>query len=291
MSDVVCRGHAADLSQSGALRDDKARTIAMGLRLIKIGGSVITRDGCEGLFDEENTRRIACEIHSHSHDCILVHGTGLVGKRLAVENGYVKTGRLCADESQLGVTIRRSLRELNGHFIRLLLDSGIPALPMSTEQCFGPAGDRLQHGALGQSLVQATCQGVVPVFCGDFVPQSDGSFQVISSDAIMSVLVRTLRPAATYMFTDADGVYGRSLTDPANSGSVIPVLTESNVEEMYRSVRDTTDVSGGMGGKVRHAFDIARHCATCIIASGSVPGVVAKVLAGDDVVCTRVEAN
>lgn len=265
--------------------------IAVELRLIKLGGAVITQDGCEGLFHHENVRRIVRELLPYAHNCILVHGTGLVGKRPAVENGYFRTGRIPASDSQLAVAVRRSLRELNSQVLRLLLEAGIRALPMDTPQCFNTGGNGLRQDGLGESFAHAARQGGVPVFYGDLMPQPDGSFQVTSSDAIMSVLARALRPEKAYMFTDVDGVYGWSKTDLGCSGPVMPTLTESNVAEMYRSPRDAADVSGGMGEKVQHAFGIARHCGSCTIASGLAPGVVAKVLAGDDVVCTRVVAS
>ena len=214
-----------------------------------------------------------------------------MGKRPAVENGYFRTGRIPASNPQLAVAVRRSLRELNHRFVGLLLDAGLRALPMDTPRCFNAAGNGLRQDGLGESVAHAASQGSVPVFYGDLMPQPDGGFEVMSSDAILSVLCRDLRPEATCMFTDVDGVYGQSETDPERSGPVMPALTEANVAEMYRSPRDATDVSGGMGEKVQHAFEIARHCGTCTIASGLAPGVVGKVLAGEDVVCTRVVAR
>ncbi|MEI6389621.1 MAG: isopentenyl phosphate kinase [Verrucomicrobiota bacterium] len=261
------------------------------VRIVKLGGAVLTRDGCEGLFYWENVRRIVHELLPYCDSCLLIHGTGLVGKRPAVENEYFSTGRIPAANQRLAVGVRNSLRELNRRVLQVLLEAGVRALPMDTPQYFEEGGNGLRHSGLAASLAQATSRGLVPVFYGDLMPQSDGSFQVISSDAIMSVLVRALRPQETYMFTDVEGVYGGADGESGRNGAVIRTISESNIAQMRRSARDETDVSGGMGKKVEHALNIARSCGFCTIASGLVPGNVAKVLAGEDVICTRVVSD
>ncbi len=261
----------------------------MPLRLIKFGGASITRNGCEGLFDRDNVRRIVHELGIGSQHCVIVHGTGLVGKRPAVEHGYLQTGRLAADDSLLGMRIRASLRELNRRVLDVLFEAGIPALPMDAWQCFNTGMDGLRHPPLAHSIRQATDQGLVPLFCGDFVPQPDGSFRVMSSDTMMLILARALQPDAALMLTAADGVYGQSELDPTCQGAVMPLLSKSNRFQMYKAASDKDDVSGGMGAKVDHAFEIAACSGgSCTIASGLVPGVLSAVMANEDVVCTRV---
>jgi isopentenyl phosphate kinase len=264
----------------------------MIVRLIKLGGTTITRDGCDGLFDADNVRRMAVEIFSQKQNCIIVHGTGLVGKRPAVEHDYVATGIIGADKPGLSADIRRSLLALNSRVVAVLLESGLHVIPMSTPQYFTSSGDALRSGKLAEGLRRAARQGAVPVFYGDILPQPDGSYRVMSSDAIMAILSAALRPeVASYMFTGADGVCSRSPVHPEQKGDVIPVLTASNLSLMYRSPDDGRDVSGGMGGKVEQALRIAAYAGSCTIANGRAPGVIGRVLSGQDVLCTRVIAG
>ncbi|MBN2452025.1 MAG: hypothetical protein JXR77_16685 [Lentisphaeria bacterium] len=258
------------------------------MRLIKLGGSVITRGDCPFLFDRDNVRRIAGELAGDARPFVLVHGTGLVGKRPAVEHAYARTGVIPADNPRLAFAVGAALRDLHGRFLEVLFESGVKALPMDAARCFGADCRSVRAAGLAAAIGAAARAGLAPVFHGDLMPQEDGSFRVLSSDTIMAILTRALHPKTVVMFTDVDGVYGRSAHSPDRPGPVMATLTRADVAGMYPLDGDAADVSGGMAEKVRHALDIAAECGSCTIASGRRPGVVARVLAGRDEVGTRV---
>ncbi len=253
--------------------------------LIKLGGSVITHPDHADKFYATNVQRIAREIAAASKPCILVHGTGHVGKPPAIEHGYADTGIIPASNTLLAVQVRLELRRLHQHVLRALLDAGMRALPMDTATCFNDEGSDFRQSDLKDSLKQAVEAGCVPVFHGDMVQLPDHRFAVVSSDAIMSVLARYLKPHTTLLLTDVDGVYADAVDQDRQ---VIDTLTPANLQQMQQLASDLHDVSGGMTGKVKHAMKMAAHCQRCIIANGLVEGVVSRILAGETGLGTRV---
>ena len=224
--------------------------------LIKLGGSVITHPDHADKFYAANVQRIAREIAAVSKPCILVHGTGHVGKPPAIEHGYADTGIISANNTLLSVQVRLELRHLHQHVLRVLLDAGIRALPMDTATYFNDDGSDFRQPDLKDSLMQALEAGCVPVFHGDMVQLPDHRFAVVSSDAIMSVLARYLKPDTTLLLTDVDGVYADA---GDQSQQVIDTLTPANLKQMQQQASDQQDVSGGMTGKVKHAMAMAAH--------------------------------
>ncbi|MFG0248296.1 MAG: isopentenyl phosphate kinase [Phycisphaeraceae bacterium JB051] len=253
--------------------------------LIKLGGSVITHPDRAGKFYACNVQRIAREIAAASKPCILVHGTGHVGKPPAIEHGYADTGIISANNTLLSVQVRLELRHLHQHVLRALLDAGIRALPMDTATYFNDDGSDFRQPDMAVSLKQAVEAGCVPVFHGDMVQLPDHRFKVVSSDAIMSVLARYLKPKTALLLTDVEGVYA---ADDVQAKQVIDTLTPANLKKMQQQESDQQDVSGGMTGKVKHAMSMAEHCQQCIIASGLKAGVISRLLAGESGLGTRV---
>ncbi|HAI11498.1 MAG TPA: hypothetical protein DCM28_07320 [Phycisphaerales bacterium] len=258
----------------------------MGLHLIKLGGSVITRPGCDNKFYAENMQRIARELLATHEPIILVHGTGHVGKPPAIEHGYADTGIIPASNTALSVSVRRDLQRLNEHVVQTLLDVGHKVLPLDTGRYFNADGSDLTQTGSARTLEQLTASGIIPIFHGDMVQLRDGAFKVVSSDAIMSVLARYLMPDAVYLLTDVDGVYS-----DLQNGQLIQKFTPVSLDQMQNYDTDDLDVSGGMRAKVQHALAMAAHCQRCVIASGLREGVITRLLTGQDERCTIVDSS
>jgi len=256
--------------------------------VIKLGGSVVTSDDAPGLFDAGTVDRLADELLSAGEGTILVHGTGRVGKPPALEHGYVDTGMLPREKRAVALDIRRRIADLNHAVMHVLLARGLPVVRVDPVLAFdgnlaGPRG----KGVIAQirGLIDG---GFVPVLHGDFVPCSDGSVRVLSSDHIMFVLARVLAPRRVIFLTDVDGVFR---SEGIGGGrALLERLSAANAGEMRADASDGDDVSGGMAKKVAHALDVAHYCEECIIANGREAGVLRDLLAGRDARCTRVDA-
>lgn len=264
--------------------------IPIALSVIKIGGSVITDEDCDGCFDSETTRRLAQELAPHAAGSIIVHGTGVVGKRPAVEENYVEDGVLPSSNPLLSIQVKSSLQDLNRRFIDAFLSAGVPVLPLDASSYFDWPSGKWRSNSLKRSLIAAVRGGVVPVFHGDILPQPDNSHSVISSDTIVLILTRVFRPKNVFFLTDVDGVFPRDESGEMGNAP-IPVLRNEALAQIHRDSSDSRDVSGGMHEKVRVAFNVARYTGNCVIASGVRPGVAGKLLAGQEAPGTRVVAS
>lgn len=258
------------------------------MRLIKFGGSVITRVDPTESFDAENLTRLASELKGlgRGHGMILVHGTGHIGKPYAVEHGFLADGLISADQTNLIAEIKGALRSLNARVVEILVTSGVPAFAASPALFFDSCMKDFRQDNLIRELTDQLEQKCVPVFFGDLMPLPDGRHQVFSSDRIMAILARRLLPRQVIFLTNVPGVFGR---DEHGKRAERPMreLTRDRLDEVFQGQSDADDVSGGMQAKIRLAIDIASYTDECVIASGVEEGVLAALLSGKPVACTK----
>lgn len=244
--------------------------------IIKFGGSVITRQDSEDPFDAPTTARLAEELARREVACIVVHGTGAVGKPAAVKHGYAHDGRISADRQLLASEIRHNLRQLNQRVVATLLAAGMAACSVEASQLFAANLGELRHANAARMLLDLVNNGCTPVLHGDHVPCPDGSWRVLSSDIIVAVLARELAAEHVIFLTDVEGVYG----DGPEGPYVLAELAAGEEERLAEIQAARADVSGGMSAKVNCALEVARHGSTCHIASGRKPGVLNDLLSG-----------
>jgi isopentenyl phosphate kinase len=85
-----------------------------------------------------------------------------------------------------------------------------------------------------------------------------------------------------FFLSDVDGLYAaRPGSDAGEVSRVLATFSAHDARSLWRSSRDTQDVSGGMSRKAAYALDAARHCERCVIASGIEAGVLEKLLRGE----------
>jgi len=251
--------------------------------IIKLGGSVITRAG-DSPYDLENTQRLAEEISPFVKNTILVHGTGHVGKPYAITHKFLHDGRISADQKLLACEIRNALRRLNVDVVDTLREAGIPAYGVQAATYFSEDMNEVRFASAQRELRRQMDLGHVPVFFGDLMPMSDGTFQVFSSDRITANLAQQLEPKKVVFLTDVTGVLGLDKQPLSH-------ISRDKLDYIYNGKSDSSDVSGGMRGKLKHALRAAPYAKRCVIASGREPGNVRGGLSGDPVSCTVVLAE
>ena len=253
----------------------------MTVRIIKFGGSVITAGHCKNYFNKKNTSRLAHEIAPHCHGCIIVHGTGLIGKPPARTYGYVHDGILPREKGLIALKIRDALRLLNQRVVETLHDAAVPAIAFDSQQCFSQTMQALASKSVLKTLQLTLDNGFVPVFYGDLMLRHDGSFKVFSSDAICLILARALRPASVFFLSNVPGVFAcKDGRGAAGRKTAAKKITPATSRLMSPSHKDLKDVSGGMSEKVAVALEISRYAEKCRIASGLEAGVLKKLLTG-----------
>jgi isopentenyl phosphate kinase len=246
------------------------KTERIKCQIIKLGGSIITDSSVKGSFNKKNTSRLAREIFPWHKGCILVHGTGHIGKPPAIKYNYLESGIIGLKDCLIALEIKESLRQLNQRVIRELLQASIPAIPMDILNFSGESTNAKDYSSLIKLLKQMILNGLVPVFYGDMLPLPDGSFKVISSDFITLVISKILEPENVIFLTDVDGVYSNNVDlHNKSDNSILPYLTDLQLNEIKTSGTDQLDVSGGMRKKVEIALQISMHCNICFIGNGN----------------------
>ncbi len=205
-----------------------------GLKIIKIGGSLIT-DKRKGMFEvakEEMMEKIAEQI---SGKVVIVHGVGSFGhphvKKFGLNlEGVAKTHLACL--------------RLNVLFCSKLEKFGLSPLPFHPLEFF--ASNNFDF------LIEMIETGFVPVFHGDVI--YDGKFRVMSGDEIVRILARELKAERVGFATDKPIILDGEVV------KVINPLNFNNVLEKIGKAIDKDDVTGGMRGKLIEAYEIADVC-------------------------------
>jgi len=256
------------------------------MRLVKLGGSVITEKARPMAFRAQVTRRLARELApSMGQGLVVVHGAGGFGHVRAAE--YDLANGLREEGQDMGVAIvQRDVRDLNIRVIDALLEAGIPAVSV-------PAGSflELEDGRMARfdavPFQRAIARGLVPVTFGDVLMDTERGVSIASGDLLMASLAAVLRPSMSVFVTRVDGVFDGDPDDPGSA--LLETVSPDGAGVAGRSAGDgVADVTGSMGGKLAEAFQVAASSDETWIIGGGRPGRLRALLEGRRVKGTRV---
>lgn len=265
--------------------------IRMKYNLIKLGGSIITDPGQRGIFNKKNASRLAKELFPFHNGCILIHGTGHIGKPPAIKYNYFKTGIIAKKDHLIALRIKESIRKLNQRVVEELLHANIPAIPMDIFNFSIESTNAKGYISLKTILEQLILNGFVPVFYGDLLIKADGSFKVISSDFITLIISKILNPENVIFLTDVNGVYAKNAELNQSGNVILPYISESHMNMIGTHENDLQDVSGGMRKKVEIALEISNYCHLCFIGSGYTKFLIHDFFKNYPVAGTVVKSN
>lgn len=256
------------------------------MRLVKLGGSVITRKDQPMAFRPRVARRLARELAPFAGEgLIVVHGAGGFGHVRAAEYDLA-SGLKEADQVMGTAVVQRDVRELNLRVLDALLDAGIPAVSI-------PAGSflELEEGRMARfdavPFQRAHARGLVPVTFGDVLMDTEMGVSIASGDLLMASLAAVFKPGLSVFVTKVDGVYDG---DPSDHGSrLLPSVSPEGADVADGSAGEgVADVTGSMGGKLTEAFQVAASSEDTWIIGGGRPGRLRALLEGRRVKGTRV---
>ena len=264
----------------------------MKYHLIKLGGSIITDPALKDFFNKKNTSRLAQELFPFHRGCIIIHGTGHIGKPPAIKYHYLESGIIDKKDHLIALGIKHSIRQLNEKVVAELLKTNIPAIPMDILHFSGISASIKNNALLKDKIRQLVANGLVPVFSGDLLPQADGTFKVISSDLITLLIAKIIKPENVIFLTDVDGVIAEKTGIDNQSGyEILPYLTTESRNKMQRFENDRNDVSGGMRMKVETALDISNYCIRCFIGNGFTRHLISDFFNNNPIKGTIVKAE
>jgi len=255
------------------------------VRVLKLGGSVITVKEKPMTADVGNIRRLAEEIAAAGPGrLVVVHGGGSFGhpvaKRHGIAEGFTSRGQA------LGFSkTHRAMVALNSLVVDALVDLAVPAVSVTPSSFVVTDGGRI--GAADFDVVRRLVDGgITPVLYGDAVLDRSRGFSILSGDQLAARLAVELGASRLVFAVDVDGVYTSNpkLSPDAQLIERLPLGRLRELVEVGGAL--TTDVTGGMLGKVSEAAAAVEAGVEVLIVNASRPGVILKALRGEPVTGT-----
>ncbi len=259
----------------------------MDILVIKLGGSALTNKDEKFSFKREKIKKIGQELSSIEEKFILVHGGGSFGHPVAskydIANGYHEREQL------LGFSkTHNAMEKLNQKIISILIDVGIPAVPVQTSLCSIVENGELVSMDL-KKVESFLDLGLVPVLYGDSVLDGKKDMNILSGDQILAYLAEEFRAKQVIVGMDSDGVYTK---DPKTNedAELIPKITPESWENISSLVEFPTgeDVTGGIKNKVKVLIDLAKKGIESQIINIENPKNISKAIRSDKKVGTKI---
>jgi isopentenyl phosphate kinase len=267
------------------------------LIILKLGGSVITRKkATEPTLDHKNLDRISKEISESSYDkLIIVHGAGSFGhpfaQKYGIGNKITSIPELARKKRGFSI-IQNSVKNLNSKVCEHLRIHGVFSVSIQPSSFVLTKNKRIYSANI--DLIQKYMDlGFVPVIYGDVVLDEDQSLKmaVLSGDQIIKYLAEHLKPERVILGSDVDGIYTKDPKKHPDAELVKLVTSQAQAESMIESMssKETVDVTGGMGGKLRELLELADLGVKSEIINANRTNLIKKALNGDKIIGTLIK--
>ncbi|OUJ18973.1 Isopentenyl phosphate kinase enzyme of modified mevalonate pathway [Methanonatronarchaeum thermophilum] len=243
------------------------------MKLLKIGGSIITNKDRYKSINKKNVKRIANEISEFPNGLVLVHGAGSYGHPIVKKHGLNKIGedrfvggwneRLIAFEE-----VRRSVKELNSFFVNTLNDKGVPTTTIHPSSFVITEKSDIKEFQL-ETLELAYQQKSVPILHGDMVMDTEYGGAVLSGDKIISFIAKNSK-------IEVDRV-GMATNTPVINDKGEKIMYFREKHKKYLNESDSIDVTGGMKNKVQELIELKKPA---YIFDATKPGAILDFLKG-----------
>ncbi len=253
----------------------------MGLVIVKLGGSIITRKRETSTLRRKVLTHLARELREGSgkgaNSLIVLHGAGSFGHPYAKEWNLSHAPKPEDRDRLRGAAITSvHVRQLHDHVLKSLIDAGLPALSIPPQTL--ATNDQGKLTTFEDSAFRTALEaGAVPVSFGDVVRDRSWGFSILSGDDIAVYLAEKLRAERVIFVSDVPGVL-----DQGKASSVVPHLTPGVVESL-QPTPGVPDVTGGIRGKAEKMLKIAAGGTPCVILSGLSRDRLKQALQGEKV--------
>ena len=239
------------------------------VRVLKIGGSILTdKSGEKGALPEE-IDRVAREVASRPRDLVLVHGAGSFGHIPARKYGLPQR----FSPEGLRVT-HESVVRLNRLVLEALAQAGVESLPVHPLSSLTLSGGRIESFAT-EPMITMLEDGIMPLLHGDVAMDLTMRSGIVSGDQLVSYLARALRAEVVAVGCNVDGVLF--------SGQPMAEVKRSDLPLIEGAIGGSAgvDVTGGMKGKLDELLDLADMGVSSVIFNASKEGNIVRALGGE----------
>ena len=252
------------------------------MKLIKLGGSIITDKKEYRRFNADTVARLCREIKESGQDVIVVHGAGSFGHVIAKKYD-LNAGNTDPEKIPAVAQVCYDVRELSSMIVKELNDAGIPAVSVAPGSCVVMDDRRLliENSEVLRRFVDI---GIMPVMFGDVVLDRKLGFAILSGDQVMERLTEIFDIDRVIFVSDIDGLYDK---DPkTNPDAKLYKEVDAKVLETVRPESTVADVTGGVYEKMKAMLRMSTGDSECILVNGNREGRLLSVLRGEDTICT-----
>lgn len=277
--------------------------------LVKLGGSLITDKRRPATARPAVLRRLAREIGgavergivaglgrgaagAGAARLIVGHGSGSFGHVAATAAGFHR-GPLAPDRLAGVAATQAAARDLHRRVVAALARAGALPFSIAPGSALVAAAGRPATFAV-EPVARALVLGFTPVVFGDVVLDREWGAAIASTETVFAELAARLpllpaprfRVVRAIWLGETGGVYDAA-------GRPIAEITAANAAAARGAARGAagTDVTGGMLHRLDIALALAARGIESWIVDGTVPGLLARALAGEPVPGTRVVAE
>jgi isopentenyl phosphate kinase len=241
------------------------------IKILKIGGSIITDKNRSALARPDEITRVAEEVASAPTDLVLVHGAGSFGhipaKRYTLPHRF----------NPKGLQITHScVARLNQMMVDALDKAGANPMPIHPLSCVVLKGGRIERFCI-EPIFEMIGRSLLPVLHGDVAMDLVDGAGIVSGDQLVSHLARALKAQVVAVGTNVDGVIFQ--------GKPLSTLTREDLPKISENLRGSSsvDVTGGMKGKLLELLDLADFGINSIIFNAGIKGQIEKALRGEPI--------
>ncbi len=259
------------------------------LTVLKLGGSVITDKDRLKTPNIEALRRLGREVaEAQVKHLIIVHGGGSYGHPLAKLH-RIKEGYSNPTQIEGFTETHQAMLELNKLVVDTLIRCNLPAFAVSPSSFIITKRDRI-HNFNAAVLIHLLELGFVPVLFGDAVLDEELGFTILSGDQLVALIATRFKARKIVIGVDVAGLH---TSDPKGDSpaALIPSITLQGLQATLNNVggAKTTDVTGGMVGKIQELLPAVTAGIPAIIVNATEDGNVYKALKGENVTGTKIE--
>jgi isopentenyl phosphate kinase len=240
------------------------------------------------LVDNAVLKRLAKEVSAALRKrrmrLIIVHGAGPFGHVPAKKHKLTRGLKGIKPIEGMALTHQR-MEELNAKVVAALIDAGVNAMAYQPS-----AGGILEDRRLVcfpiESVARLLDLGITPVTYGDVLPDLRSGLNILSGDHIVPYLAEKLAANRVIIATSHNGIFDRN---PEEKGArKLDAINDRIVLELDCRATKGTDVTGGIGGKVRELMALSRHGVRTEILSGLKADYVKRALLGEEGIGTLI---
>jgi isopentenyl phosphate kinase len=239
------------------------------VKVLKIGGSILTDKNRSATARHEEIRRVAEEIAASPSGLIFVHGAGSFGHVPARKYGLPQR----FSPEGLRVT-HQSVVRLNDMVVEALSLAGADPMPVHPFSCTLLREGRIESLAV-EPLKEMISDGLLPVLHGDVAMDIVRKVGIVSGDQLVPYLARALRAEVVAVGSNVDGVIFQERPLSKITRDDLPLLGSA------LGGSSGVDVTGGMRGKILELLDLADMGTGSVIFNAAIAGNISRALRGE----------